>query len=657
MADAKMPASNETEIVRQRLDKLDRLRKEEGYNPFENEKWSVDHTVAQVKNEFEPLKPEEASPDKKLSMAGRLMTIRRQGKAAFADLQDETGTIQLYFRYDNLGEKEYTFFKKWLDTGDIIGFTGHPFRTQRGELTVAVESFRLLTKALRPLPEKWHGLTDLEIRYRKRYLDLIVNPEAREVFRKRAKIISTFRAVLEKHGSLEVETPVLSYLAGGANARPFITYHNALNANMYLRIATELYLKRLVVGMMGRVYELSKDFRNEGMDLTHNPEFTMMEVYWPYSDYNDMMDLTEELIRESCIAANGTAQLERDGVVLDFSRPFRRATMVELVKEHCGIDFSNITDEEAREAARKNKIEITGSESHFKILTMFMEEFVEAKLIQPTFVMGHPVEISPLSKKDPLHPDYTHRFELFCCGKELSNGYSELNDPIDQKARFIDQAEKKSEGDEESHPYDEDFIEALEQGLPPTGGLGIGIDRVVMFLTGCHSIRDVILFPTMKPLDKPETKKTASSAVISQSSAAEKNETAAALGEKIDFSRVKIEPLMADQIDFETFSKSDFRAVKVKDCKPVPKSSKLLEFTLDDGSGRDRTILSGIHAYYEPEQLIGKTLIAIVNLVPRKMMGIDSCGMIISAIHEEEGKEKLHLLMVDDHIPAGAKLY
>lgn len=650
MAEANVPVSQETEILRQRIDKLNRLRAEENYNPFENEKWTVDHSAAEVEKEFGSLKPQEAVTDRKLSMAGRLMTIRRQGKAAFANLQDETGTIQIYFRYDTLGEKDYNFFKKWLDSGDIIGFTGHPFKTQRGQLTVAVESFRLLTKALRPLPEKWHGLTDLEIRYRKRYLDLIVNAEAREVFRKRARIISTFRAVLEKHGSLEVETPVLSYLAGGANARPFITYHNALGTNMYLRIATELYLKRLVVGMMGRVYELSKDFRNEGMDLTHNPEFTMMEVYWPYSDYEDMMDLTEELIRESCIAANGTALLERDGVVLDFSRPFRRATMVDLVKEHCGIDFTALTDEEARRAARDHNVEIVGNESRFKILTMFVEEFVEQKLIQPTFVMGHPVEISPLSKKDPLNPDYTHRFELFCCGKELSNGYSELNDPIDQKARFIEQAQKKSAGDEESHPYDADFVEALEQGLPPTGGLGIGIDRVVMFLTGCHSIRDVILFPTMKPigLEKAENR----------DSSKETYETYDKLTtEEIDLSKVKVEPLFEDMVDFETFSKSDFRVVKVKNCEEVPKSKKLLKFTLDDGSEKERVILSGIKEYYSAESLIGKTLLAICNLPPRKMMGIDSEGMIISAICEYDGEEKLNLIMLDDNIPAGSKLY
>ncbi len=507
MADISAVGTPDTEILRQRIDKLNRLRREEGCDPYENERWDVDSTALGVKEKYGYLKEEESRPGDKLSLAGRLMTLRRQGKAAFANMQDETGTIQIYFRYDTLGEKDYTFFKKWLDSGDIIGLRGHPFRTKRGELTVAVEEFRLLSKALRPLPEKWHGLTDLEIRYRKRYLDLIVNPEAREVFRKRAKIISTFRAVLEKHGTLEVETPVLSYLAGGANARPFVTYHNALGANMYLRIATELYLKRLVVGMMGRVYELSKDFRNEGMDLTHNPEFTMMEVYWPYANYEDMMDLTEELIRESCVAANGTAVIERDGITLDFSKPFRRATMLELVREHCGLDFAALTDGQARDEARRRNIEITGHETRFKILTMFMEEFVEDKLVQPTFVMGHPVEVSPLSKKDPLNPDYTHRFELFCCGRELSNGYSELNDPIDQKARFIDQAQKKSEGEDETHPYDEDFVEALEQGLPPTGGLGIGMDRVVMFLTNRRSIRDVILFPTMKPIENAQPEK------------------------------------------------------------------------------------------------------------------------------------------------------
>lgn len=504
MADITTTSASDTEILRQRIDKLTRLIQEEGYNPFENEKWDITITASKIKEQYSTLLEDESAPSVHFSLAGRIMTLRRQGKLAFANLQDETGTIQIYFRYDILGEKEYGFFKKWVDSGDIIGISGHPFRTKRGELTVAVEQFRLLSKALRPLPEKWHGLNDLELRYRKRYLDLIVNPEAREVFRKRARIISKFREILEKHGTLEVETPVLSYLAGGANARPFITYHNALNANMYLRIATELYLKRLVVGMMGRVYELSKDFRNEGMDLTHNPEFTMMEVYWPYSDYEDMMNLTEELIRESCIAANGTPVIERNDVVLDFSKPFRRATMLELVHEYCGIDFAGISDEDARRLARERGVEITGNESKFKILTLFMEEFVEDKLLQPTFVMGHPVEISPLSKKDPLAPDYTHRFELFCCGKELSNGYSELNDPIDQKNRFIEQARHKSEGDEESHPYDEDFVEALEQGLPPTGGLGIGMDRVVMFLTNSRSIRDVILFPTMRPID-PQT--------------------------------------------------------------------------------------------------------------------------------------------------------
>ncbi len=500
MADTPRPSASETEILRQRTDKLNRLYQEEGYNPFENEKWEVDHSALQVQQRFGHLQAGEALEGTKLSMAGRLMTVRRQGKVAFAHMQDDTATLQVSFRFDALGEEDYGFFKKWVDSGDIVGIQGHPFRTQRGELTVAVERFRLLSKALRPLPEKWHGLTDMEIRYRKRYLDLMANPEVREVFRKRAKIISSFRQTLESHGTLEVETPILSYIAGGANARPFVTHHNALDMDMYLRIAVELHLKRLVVGMMGRVYEIGKNFRNEGMDLMHNPEFTMMEVYWPYCDYQDMMDLTEELIRNAAVAANGTAKVNWQGVDLDFSQPFRRATMIELVREHCGVDFSQIDDAQARQAARAHGLEITGQESRFALLTLFMEELVEDKLVQPTFVMGHPVEISPLSKKDPQNPDYAHRFELFCCGKELSNGYSELNDPIDQKERFLDQARKRAQGDEESHPFDEDFIEALEQGLPPTGGLGIGMDRVVMFLTNSRSIRDVVLFPTMKPL-------------------------------------------------------------------------------------------------------------------------------------------------------------
>ncbi len=501
MAETPMPSATETEILRQRMDKLQRLRQEEGYNPYENEKWPLDHRVCQIQEQFSYLQADEAVKDYKVSMAGRLMTIRKQGKAAFAHMQDETGTMQVYFRFDAMGEGDYNFFKKWVDSGDIIGIAGYPFRTSRGELTIAVERCRLLSKALRPLPEKWHGLTDMEIRYRKRYTDLIANPDVREVFRKRAKIISSFRQTLESHGTLEVETPILSYIAGGANARPFVTYQNALDLKMYLRIAVELHLKRLVVGMMGRVYEIGKNFRNEGMDLMHNPEFTMMEVYWPYCDYKDMMDLTEELIRNAAVAANGSPQVDWQGIELDFSKPFRRATMLDLVKEHCGLDLSQMDDQQAREAARSKGLEIAGHESRFAVLTMLVEEFVEDKLIQPTFVIGHPVEISPLSKKDPQNPDYTHRFELFCCGKELSNGYSELNDPIDQKERFIDQARKRSEGDEESHPFDEDFIEALEQGLPPTGGLGIGMDRVVMFLTNSRSIRDVILFPTMKPLD------------------------------------------------------------------------------------------------------------------------------------------------------------
>lgn len=501
MSEMQLAALADTEIVRQRMDKLHRLRTEEGYDPFENEKWNVADLVEDIKKAWENLKEDEGRPDVALSMAGRLMTIRRQGKAAFAHMQDHTGTMQLYFRIDAMGEENYNFFKKWIDTGDLVGLTGHPFRTKRGELSVAVNHCRLLSKALRPLPEKWHGLTDMEVRYRKRYVDLIANPEVRDVFRKRARIISSFRDTLERYGTLEVETPILSCLAGGANARPFMTHHNAMDMNMYLRIAVELYHKRLIVGQMGRVYEIGKNFRNEGMDLMHNPEFTMMEVYWSYCDYEAMMNLTEELIRNAAIAANGTALCQWQGIDLDFGQPFRRASMVELVKEHCNLDFTKLTDEEARAEAQKRGLEIKGNESRFAILVLFIEEYVEEKLVQPTFVTGHPVEISPLSKKDPENPDYTHRFELFCCGKELSNGYSELNDPIDQKARFLDQAKKKEEGDDESHPYDEDFIEALEQGLPPTGGLGIGMDRVVMFLTDSRSIRDVIFFPAMKPRD------------------------------------------------------------------------------------------------------------------------------------------------------------
>ncbi len=490
----------EEEILRQRLDKLRRLREEEGYDPYINESWDVKQSLSQVREEYDFLQVEEAKSDVKLSVAGRLMTVRKQGRASFANVQDEHGSMQLYFQLDSMGDEGYSFFKKWIDAGDIVGIEGHPFRTKRGELTIAVERCVLLSKALRPLPEKWHGLTDTEVRYRRRYVDLIANPEVRDVFRQRAKIIASVRKTLEDQGTLEVETPMLSYLAGGANARPFVTHHNALDLDMYLRIATELHLKRLVVGMMGRVYEMGKNFRNEGMDAMHNPEFTAMEVYWPYCDYVDMMNLTEDIIRKAAMDATGSTTVNWQGTELDLSKPFRRVTMVDLVKEHCGVDFDAIdSDSEARRIAEGEGLALEGNESRFKVLVMMIEEFVEEHLIQPTFVMGHPTEISPLSKRNPEKPDYTHRFELFICGSEVANGFSELNDPIDQRARLEEQARLKAEGDEEGHPFDEDFVNALEQGLPPTGGLGIGIDRLIMFLTNSRSIRDVILFPTMKP--------------------------------------------------------------------------------------------------------------------------------------------------------------
>lgn len=499
LQDSFSPEDNE--IVRQRKDKLLRLRSEEGYDPYVNETWDRQDTLASIRERFDYLQPEQEAQDITLKTAGRVMTIRRQGKATFADLADETSRIQLYFQLNNIGDKEYDFLKKWVDSGDWVGITGHPCRTRRGELTIMVTGYRLLSKAIRPLPEKWHGLTDTEIRYRKRYMDLIANPDVREVFRKRSKIISSFRQTLEAHGTLEVETPILSVLAGGANARPFKTFHNALGVDMYMRIAVELYLKRLVVGMMGRVYEIGKNFRNEGIDTMHNPEFTMMEVYWPYANYVDMMHLAEELIRNAAKAI-GSELIEWNGIKINLSKPFNQITMIEAVKKFAGVDFSEIkTDEEARAVARDKGLggELTGHESKFAVLNLMFETFGEDKLIEPTFLLGHPTEISPLSKRDPENPDYTHRFELFMFGKEVANAFSELNDPLDQRERFEDQARKKAEGDDEAHVFDEDFINAIEAGLPPTGGMGIGMDRVVMFLTGARSIRDVILFPAMKP--------------------------------------------------------------------------------------------------------------------------------------------------------------
>jgi lysyl-tRNA synthetase class 2 len=487
----------EREIIKQRMEKLERLRKDAGFNPFVIDKWDKEHKLSFVRSNFSHLGPDEMDEDALIKTAGRVMAIRKHGKASFVHLEDDTDRLQLYFRFDTLNE-EYEWFKKWVDTGDYLGIVGHPFRTKRGELSLLVTDFKLLSKALRPLPEKWHGLKDTEVRYRQRYLDLIANPEVREVFRKRAKIIKTFREVLESHGTLEVETPMLSPIAGGATARPFITFHNALGINLYLRIATELYLKRLIVGMYERVYEIGKNFRNEGIDSMHNPEFTAMEVYWAYANYDDMMNLTEEII-VACADAMGSRQLPYGEHMINYEPPFRRATMVDLVKEHCGVDFLNITDEEARRIAKERGLEIKGNESRLLIMTEFFDNFVEDKLIQPTFVLGYPVEISPLAKRDPDNPDFTRRFELFICGAEVANAFSELNDPLDQRERFLDQLKKREAGDEEAHVFDEDFVTALEHGLPPTGGLGIGIDRLTMFLTNSSSIRDVILFPTMRP--------------------------------------------------------------------------------------------------------------------------------------------------------------
>lgn len=487
----------EREIIKQRMEKLERLRKDAGFNPFVIDKWDKEHKLSFVRSNFSHLGPDEMDEDALIKTAGRVMAIRKHGKASFVHLEDDTDRLQLYFRFDTLNE-EYEWFKKWVDTGDYLGIVGYPFRTKRGELSLLVTEFKLLSKALRPLPEKWHGLKDTEVRYRQRYLDLIANPEVREVFRKRAKIIKTFREVLESHGTLEVETPILSPIAGGATARPFITFHNALGINLYLRIATELYLKRLIVGMYERVYEIGKNFRNEGIDSMHNPEFTAMEVYWAYANYEDMMNLTEEII-VACADAMGSRQLPYGEHMINYEPPFRRATMVDLVKEHCGVDFLNITDEEARRIAKERGLEIKGNESGLLIMTEFFDNFVEDKLIQPTFVLGYPVEISPLAKRDPDNPDFTRRFELFICGAEVANAFSELNDPLDQRERFLDQLKKREAGDEEAHVFDEDFVTALEHGLPPTGGLGIGIDRLTMFLTNSSSIRDVILFPTMRP--------------------------------------------------------------------------------------------------------------------------------------------------------------
>lgn len=637
-----MSEENLSEVLAVRREKLKKLQ-EEGKNPFEMTRYDVTAYADDVNENFE------AYEEKPVSMAGRIMSKRGQGKVGFYDLQDSTGKIQMFLKKDLL--ENYDEIKTY-DIGDIVGIKGEVFKTQKGQISVRVKELTLLSKSLQILPEKYHGLKDTELRYRQRYVDLIVNPEVKNVFILRSQIIRKIREFLDNRGFIEVETPVLYNLAGGANARPFVTHHNALDIPLYMRIALELPLKRLIVGGFDKVYELSRVFRNEGMDATHNPEFTLLETYEAYADYDDVMNMVEALYGFLAKEILDTDTVEYEGHDISLAAPFKRARMVDLVEEHTGVNFDVMTDlAEAQEAAKKLHVDVEDKHSIGEIIAEVFDEYVEDKLIQPTFVTMHPVEISPLSKREPTDPRYTQRFELFINGAECANAFSELNDPIDQKGRFEAQVQKKADGDDEAHPYDADFINALEVGLPPTGGLGIGIDRLVMLFTGQHSIRDVILFPTMKPLDSD---KKVSKEV---SAPAEATQTAPVVEEKIDFSNVQIEPLFEDQVDFDTFSKSDFRAVKVKECEAVKKSKKLLKFVLDDGTGVDRVILSGIHEYYEPEELVGKTCIAITNLPPRAMMGIDSCGMLISAVHHENGEEKLHLLMVDPHIPAGAKLY
>ena len=612
-----------------------------GQDPFQITKYDVTAHAAEVKEKFEELE------GKHVSLAGRIMQKRVMGKASFCNILDQSGNIQSYVARDNIGEEPYKQFKK-MDIGDIVGIEGEVFKTKTGEISIHASAVTLLSKSLQILPEKYHGLTNTDMRYRQRYVDLIMNPEARDTFIKRSKIVSAIRRYLDGQGFLEVETPMLVSNAGGAAARPFETHFNALNEDFKLRISLELYLKRLIVGGLERVYEIGRVFRNEGLDTRHNPEFTLMELYQAYTDYNGMMDLTENLYRHVAQEVLGTTQIVYKGIEIDLGKPFERITMVDAVKKYAGVDWDEVeTLEQARALADEHHVEYEERHKKGDILSLFFEEFAEEHLIQPTFVMDHPIEISPLTKKKPEDPNYVERFEFFMNGWEMANAYSELNDPIDQRERFRDQEEQLAQGNDEANTTDEDFLNALEIGMPPTGGIGFGIDRMCMLLTGSEAIRDVLLFPTMKTQGaaKNEANNAAQAAPVAE------------VKEVIDFSKVEIEPLFKDDVDFETFSKSDFRAVKVKDCVAVPKSKKLLQFTLDDGTGEDRTILSGIHAYYEPEELIGKTCIAITNLPPRKMMGIDSCGMLISAVHQEEGEEKLHLLMVDDHIPSGAKLY
>ena len=647
MAEKKTPETEAelTEVLRVRREKLAQLV-EDGKDPFQITKFDVTHHSAEIKDDFDALE------GKEVVVAGRMMSKRVMGKASFCNVQDLKGGIQCYVARDAVGEDSYKDFKKF-DIGDIIGVRGEVFKTKTGEISIHASAVTLLSKSLQVLPEKFHGLTNTDMRYRQRYVDLIVNPEVKDTFVKRSKIIKEIRNFLDGRGFMEVETPMLVSNAGGAAARPFETHYNALNEDVKLRISLELYLKRLIVGGLEKVYEIGRVFRNEGVDTRHNPEFTLMELYQAYTDYYGMMELTENMFRYLAEKVCGSAVITYNGVKIDLSKPFARLTMNDAIKKYAGIDFDEVkTDEEAKALAKEHHIEYEERHAKGDIINLFFEEYCEKELIQPTFIMDHPLAISPLTKKKPSDPTKVERFELFINTWEMCNAYSELNDPIDQRERFAAQDAAFAAGDEEANHTDEDFLNALEYGMPPTGGIGYGIDRLVMLLTDSPAIRDVLLFPTMKSLDGVNKKNDVNNTA---SEAPEKNVKTES--EKIDFSKAKVEPLFEEFVDFDTFSKSDFRAVKVKECVAVPKSKKLLQFTLDDGTGTDRTILSGIHSFYEPEELVGKTLIAITNLPPRAIMGIDSCGMLLSAIHEEEGEEKLHLLMVDGHIPAGAKLY
>ena len=639
----------ENEINEQMQVRIDKMHKieEHGWKPF-GYRFLYTHRAADIAAQFDELSEKETE----VKMAGRIMAIRGHGKTCFMDMQDKTGRIQVYVRKDVIGEENYALIKL-MDIGDTVGITGTAFRTHMGELSIKANSVEMLSKSLRPLPEKWHGLKDVETRYRQRYVDLIVNPEVRDTFVKRSQIIRSVREVLDSHDFLEVETPILNTIAGGAAARPFISYHNALDMQVYMRIAPELYLKRLIVGGMDRVYEMGRVFRNEGIDNRHNPEFTSVEIYQAFADYRDMMDLTEEVVVKTAEKVLGTTTINYEGTTIELASPWKRMSMIEAVKEYSGKDLTDVTDlEEERAIDKELNVAIEPSFGIGKIINACFEEYVEDKLIQPTFITGHPKEISPLAKSNPENPEITDRFEAYIYGREICNGFTELNDPIDQKERFLKQVEERANGDEEANMMDEDFVNALEYGLPPTGGLGIGIDRLVMFLTNSSTFRDVLFFPTMKPLGKAVSEKPDFMQAPAVAAPVEE-----AKEETIDFSKVVIEPAYEEYVDFDTFCKSDIRVVKVKECTAVPKSKKLLKIVLDDGIGTDRVILSGIHAFYEPEELVGKTLVAIVNLPPRKMMGIDSCGMLLSAIHEEEGAEKLNLIMVDNRIPAGARLH